>query len=52
MMHETPIQRADEAPPTAVALDSVALARLMDEVRNGTDAQVSAYNRMHNRHNR
>ncbi|MDB5580826.1 MAG: hypothetical protein JWR80_6002 [Bradyrhizobium sp.] len=33
-------------------LDSVVLARLMDEVRNDTDRQPTAYNRMHNRHNR
>lgn len=35
-----------------VKLDSVALSRLMEEVRNGTDRQPTAYNRMHNRHNR
>ncbi|MDR6790400.1 hypothetical protein J2Y58_003780 [Sphingomonas sp. BE138] len=37
---------------TRVKLDSVALSRLMDEVRNNTDRQPTAYNRMHNRHNR
>lgn len=42
----------DEAPPRSVPLDSVALARIMDEVRNGIDRQPAAYNRMHNRHNR
>lgn len=33
-------------------LDSAALARLIDEVRNDTVSAPSAYNRMHNRHNR
>lgn len=36
----------------AVALDSVALARLVEEVRVGTATATEAYNRMHNRHNR
>ena len=43
---------ADKAPPIAVQLDSVALARLMEEVRNSTESQPTCYNRMHNRHNR
>ena len=38
--------------PTKTIADSVALARLMEEVRNNTDRQPTAYNRMHNRHNR
>jgi hypothetical protein len=34
-------------------IDSVTLARLIEEVRNsGTYQQPTAYNRMHNRHNR
>lgn len=37
--------------PTA-SLDSAAVARLMEEVRNGVATSVDAYNRMHNRHNR
>ncbi|WP_174296887.1 YhhA family cyclophane-containing RiPP [Sphingomonas bacterium] len=43
---------ANKARPTTVQLDSVALARLMEEVRNSTESQPTAYNRMHNRHNR
>ena len=43
---------AEKAPPTAVRLDSVALARLVEEVRNSAESQPTAYNRMHNRHNR
>ena len=36
----------------SLKLDSAALTRLMDEVRNDTVSAPSAYNRMHNRHNR
>ena len=44
---------ADEpAGPSSLHLESAVLARLMDEVRNNSDRQPSAYNRMHNRHNR
>ncbi len=35
-----------------IEVDSVALARLMEEVRNADDLQPTSYNRMHNRHNR
>ncbi|WP_165191640.1 YhhA family cyclophane-containing RiPP [Caulobacter soli] len=42
--------------PTAATgslkLDSAALQRLMQEVRNNAVSTPSAYNRMHNRHNR
>lgn len=34
------------------AIDSAALARLLDEVRNNVEFSPNAYNRMHNRHNR
>lgn len=47
---QTPTGTAAAMP--RVLLDSVAISRLMDEVRNGQDRQSSAYNRMHNRHNR
>ena len=33
-------------------IDSAALARLLDEVRNNVEFSPNAYNRMHNRHNR
>lgn len=33
-------------------VDSATLARLLEEVRNGTEFTPHAYNRMHNRHNR
>ncbi len=33
-------------------LSSVALARLVDEVRNEEPATAGAYDRVHNRHNR
>lgn len=45
-------ERAEVSPAERIPLDSAVLARLMEEVRNGTDRQPAAYNRMHNRHNR
>jgi hypothetical protein len=35
-----------------VTVDSVTLARLLEEVRNGNSFAPGAYNRVHNRHNR
>jgi len=35
-----------------VIIDSVTLARLIDEVRNAGSFTPGAYNRVHNRHNR
>ncbi len=35
-----------------IELDSVALARILAEVRNEDTFKAGAYNRMHNRHNR
>jgi hypothetical protein len=35
-----------------LGIDSVTLARLLDEVRNGNSYAPGAYNRVHNRHNR
>jgi len=35
-----------------IELDSVALARILAEVRNEDTFEAGAYNRMHNRHNR
>lgn len=42
-------QREDTA---ELMTDSVALARLIEEVRNNRVSSPAAYNRMHNRHNR
>jgi hypothetical protein len=39
-------------PAVEVDLDSVALARVLDEVRNDAVFNPSAYNRTYNRHNR
>lgn len=36
----------------ALKLDSVALTRLVNEVRNDAVSAPTAYNRVHNRHNR
>ncbi|WP_327196609.1 YhhA family cyclophane-containing RiPP [Sphingobium sp. Leaf26] len=44
-----PIQHAET---TFLSLDSAALARLMEEVRNDAVSSPTAYNRTHNRHNR
>lgn len=41
-----------EQPIEPVEIDSVTLARLLEEVRNGDAPQPTAYNRLHNRHNR
>ena len=49
-MEHSPTRPATEH--RRVELDSVALARIMEEVRNNSDRQPAAYNRMHNRHNR
>ena len=35
-----------------IEIDSVTLARLLAEVRNGDTFRPGAYNRQHNRHNR
>lgn len=52
-MKNTPVRESDEAAAALpLQLDSVALARLMEEVRNDSVSQPTAYNRMHNRHNR
>lgn len=48
-MEHSPIRPVEES---LVRLDSVALARVLEEVRKGADRQPTAYNRMHNRHNR
>lgn len=36
----------------ALKVNSAALARLIEEVRNNRVSAPTAYNRMHNRHNR
>lgn len=50
--HQDSDHRASEAGDVTETFDSATLARLMAEVRNGGDTQPTAYNRMHNRHNR
>lgn len=35
-----------------IGVDSVTLARLVAEVRNGESFEPGSYNRQHNRHNR
>ena len=52
-MEATHIAESNNKPTvTNPPLDSVALARIMEEVRNNTDQQQTAYNRTYNRHNR
>lgn len=47
-----PTQPCQPASPVDVELGSIAIARLIEEVR-GTDFEVTrAYNRTYNRHNR
>lgn len=44
---------ANQQPVTSdVALDSTALSRILNEVRNDVPSNPSAYNRTYNRHNR
>jgi hypothetical protein len=50
--HETEGDAPASSPAGEVGLDSAALARLLDEVRNDTAFNPSAYNRTYNRHNR
>jgi hypothetical protein len=40
------------ARPDSLGLGSVALARLIEEVRNHAVSAPTAYDRVHNRHNR
>ena len=42
----------DEATDLSLKIDSVALQRLIDEVRTGEPVMAGHYNRTHNRHNR
>lgn len=52
-MEATKFCRADAVASTdSLRLDSAALARLMNEVRNQAVSAPTAYNRVHNRHNR
>lgn len=45
------VRQIDET-ATRETIDSAALARLLEEVRNNVEFSPNAYNRMHNRHNR
>ncbi len=51
-MKTSPTLTKPETTDVAVKLDSPVLKRLLDEVRNETVSAPTAYNRMHNRHNR
>ena len=43
---------ADQIEKLAVEAESIALLRLIDEVRVGEDIRLDAYNRTYHRHNR
>ena len=52
-MDKSPICTADSPTKDAsVKLASAALARILQEVRNDVISAPTAYNRVHNRHNR
>lgn len=52
-MEATPVTAAKKAANLeALKLDSVALLRLLEEVRNHAPSAPTAYDRAHNRHNR
>lgn len=46
---QAPARRPEVA---TTQVDSVALRRVMEQVRNGQAAPTTSYSRMHNRHNR
>ena len=46
------VERDREEVEPAAVLGSATLERLIAEVRNADGVQPTAYNRMHNRHNR
>lgn len=48
----TDLEKLETPETDEVGLDSVALSRLLDEVRNSDGFQTSGYNRTYNRHNR
>ena len=48
----SPTPDAFESDLMSLSLSSVALARLVDEVRNDDTSASRAYDRVHNRHNR
>lgn len=45
-------ENSDAPVDTDVLMDSVTLARLIDEVRNEDPSVTRAYDRVHHRHNR
>lgn len=51
-MEAMPIPAPKEVAPDAVSVDSIVLARLLEEVRNNLASAPTAYDRVHNRHNR
>ncbi|WP_158817394.1 YhhA family cyclophane-containing RiPP [Methylocapsa sp. S129] len=51
LLASTPVT-TDDVRRDEVEVDSVTLARLLAEVRNGDAFAPGAYNRQHNRHNR
>jgi hypothetical protein len=46
------IGRPEDAAELSVPIESVALERLIEEVRSGDSIEASSYNRTYNRHNR
>ena len=51
-MEDTTLKADRSQPMEPVAVDSVTLARLIEEVRNEPSDVTRAYDRAHNRHNR
>ena len=53
VMETTKFRNNEETADTqSLKLESAALSRLLDEVRNNQVSAPTAYNRTHNRHNR
>jgi hypothetical protein len=47
-----PPQRPEDNADLSSSIDSVAIARLIEEVRSGDPIDAANYNRTYNRHNR
>jgi hypothetical protein len=45
-------QRPEDAAELSIPVDSVAIERLIEEVRSGDSVEAASYNRTYNRHNR
>lgn len=45
-------QHPEDAAELSLPIESIAIARLIEEVRSGDSIEAASYNRTYNRHNR